>query len=104
MTYLSQAGGDGLVDVLCPDEKVYSMLVIMQCLALHLKETELNCLKAANGCLSCDCPENKFASWSRRLGAPELVEAVIQRIGEAAAELFEDDGSIKRWCVGRVEA
>ena len=92
------------VDVLCPDEKVYSMLVIMQCLALHLKETELNCLKAANGCLSCDCPENKFASWSRRLGAPELVEAVIQRIGEAAAELFEDDGSIKRWCVGRVEA
>ena len=54
--------------------------------------------------LSVTCPENEFASWSRRPGAPKLVEAVIQKIEEAAAELLEADGSIKRGCVGRVEA
>ena len=80
------------------------MLVIMLCLALDHEETELHCHKAANGCLSCDFPENQFASWSRRPGAPKLVEAVIQKIEEAAAELLEADGSIKRGCVGRVEA
>ena len=80
------------------------MLVIMLCLALDHEEAELHCLKAANGCLSCDCSENEFTSWSRRPGAPKLVEAVIQKIEDAAAVLLEADGSIKRWCVGRVEA
>ena len=60
----SKRGGE--VDVLCPDGNVYSMLVIMLCLALDHEETELHCLKAANGCLSCECPENEFASWSRK--------------------------------------
>ena len=32
------------------------------------------------------------------------MEAVIQKIEEAAVELLEADGSIKRGCVGRVEA
>ena len=32
------------------------------------------------------------------------MEAVIQKIEDAAAVLLEADGSIKRWCVGRVEA
>ena len=80
------------------------MLVIMFCLAFDHEETELHCLKAANGRLSCDCSENEFTSWSRRPGAPKLVEAVIQKINEAATELLEADGSIKRGCVGRVEA
>ena len=57
----------------------------MLCLALDHMETGLPCLKAANGCLSCDYPENEFASWSRRPGAPKLVEAVFQQIEEAAA-------------------
>ena len=50
----SNKGGEVLVP--CPDEKTYSMLVIMLCLALDHEATELHCLKAANGCLSCDCP------------------------------------------------
>ena len=90
----SMRGGE--VDVLCSDGKVYSMPVIMLCLALDHEETELHCLKAANGCLSFDCPKNEFASWSSRPGAPKLVEADIQKIDEAAAELLEADGSIKR--------
>ena len=45
------------MDALCPDGNVYSMLVIMLCLALDHEETELHCLKAANGCLSSDCPK-----------------------------------------------
>ena len=32
------------------------------------------------------------------------MEAVVQKIEEAAVELLEADGSIKRGCVGRVEA
>ena len=70
----------GNVDVLCPDGNVDSMLAIVLRLAVDHEETELHCLKAANGCLSYDCPEIEFASWSRRPGAPKLVEAVIQKI------------------------
>ena len=99
---LSKKGGE--VNVLCPDEKVYSMLIIMMCLALDHEETERHCLKAANGCLSCDCPEDEFASWSRKPGAPKLVEAVIEKIREASQEFIEVDCSIKRGCVGNVEA
>ena len=69
----SKRGGE--VDVLCPDGNVYAMLVIMPCLALDHEETELNCLNAVSGCLSCDCPENEFDSWSRRPVAPKLVKA-----------------------------
>ena len=62
-------------------------------------------LKAGNGCLSCDYRENEFANLSRRPGAPNLVEAVIQKIEEAASELLvQANGSIKRGCVGRIEA
>ena len=45
----SKMGGE--VDLLCADGNVYSMLVIMLCLALDHEETELHCFKAANGYL-----------------------------------------------------
>jgi hypothetical protein len=79
------------------------MLVIMMCLALDHEETERHCLKAANGCLSCDCPEDEFASWSRRPGAPKLVEEVIDKIRDASNEFIEVDGSIKKgaWAKSR---
>ena len=72
----SNTGGEVLV--LCPDEKTCSMLIIMLCLALDQEATELHCLKAANGCLSCDCPPKELASWTRSSGAPRLVEDVIR--------------------------
>ena len=78
----------------------------MLCLALDHEETELLCqvcLKAANCWLSCDCPENEFASWSKRPGAPKLVEAVNQKIEDAPTKLLKAAGSIKRWC-GTAEA
>ena len=68
------------VMVPCLDGKTYSMLVIMMCLALDHEATELHCLKAANGCLSCDCPHQEFAPWTRSAGAPRLVESVIRKI------------------------
>ena len=79
----SNKGGEVLVP--CPDEKTYSMLVIMLCLALDHEATELHCLKAANGCLSCNCPYQECASWTRRAGAPKLVEEVIRIIEEGGA-------------------
>ena len=94
----------GELDVLCLDGDVYSMLVISASYALSSlgsQETGLPCLKAANSCLSCDYPENEFASWSRMPGAPKLVEAVFQQIEEAA---LPQQRPIKRRCVGRVEA
>jgi hypothetical protein len=96
----SNAGGE--VDVLCPDEKVYRMNIIMLCLALNHEATEKHCLKAANGCLSCSCPEHEFASGEA--GLPILVESVIGKIEEAASELLEPDGKIKHGCIGKVQA
>ena len=71
------------------------MLVIMLYLALDHKATELHCLKAANGCLSCDCAYQEFASWTRRAEASRLVEEVIRIIEEGAAEHLNSDGTIK---------
>jgi len=96
----SDKGGEQ--PILCPDGKVYSMLVIMLALALDHEATEQHCLKAANGCLSCDCPEQEFASWTRRSGAPKLVENVVMKIKEASAELLNKDGTIRDGCIGRV--
>ena len=98
----SNVGGE--VEVLCPDGKVYPMLIIMLCLALDHEATEKHCLKAANGCLSCSCPEDEFASVSSEARLPTLVESVIMKIEEAAAKFLEDDGSIKQGCIGSVAA
>ena len=97
----SNTGGEVLVQ--CPDEKTYSMLVIMLCLALDHEATELHCLKAANGCLSCACPPQEFASWTRSSWAPRLVEDAIRKIEEASAELLYPGGAIRDRCIGKVE-
>ena len=101
MNKYSSKGGEA--QVLCPDGKTYSMLIIMLCLALDHEATELHCLKATNGCLSCDCPEQEFASWTRSSGVPRLVEDVIRKIEEASAELLNPDGTIRDGCIGRVQ-
>ena len=101
MNRYSSIGGE--VDVLCPDGQVYSMLVIMMSLAMDHKATEQHCLKAANGCLSCDCPMEEFDDCSDRYRAPMLVEAVIMKIEHAAADYLNPDGTIRPGCKQRVE-
>jgi hypothetical protein len=96
----SQVGGE--VEILCPDGNVHLMLVIMMCLAMDHKETAKHCLMAASGCLSCYCPEDEFDSWTRRPGAPRLVEDIIWKIEEASAEYLEEDGIIKNGKNGKV--
>jgi len=100
MNKYSSFGGE--VDVLCPDGLVYPMLVIMMSIAMDHKATEQHCLKAANGCLSCDCPMDEFDDCSDRYRAPMLVEGVIMKIEEAAAEYLNPDGTIKPGCIGKV--
>lgn len=44
------------------------------------EQTELHGLKVAKGCQSCDCPKHELASWAawtKRPGAPMLVEAAM---------------------------
>ena len=83
-------------------EKELIHLVIMLCLALDHEATELHCLKSANGCLSCNCPYQECASWTRRAGAPKLVEEVIWIIEEGAAEHLKLDGTIKNGHIEKV--
>ena len=52
------------VNVLCPDDKVYSMLVVLMCLAMDHEATEKNCLKAHNGCLCCGCSWEEYADFN----------------------------------------
>ena len=91
------------VNILCPDDKVYEMPILLMCLAMDHEATEKHCLKAHNGCLSCGCPADEFADFSGCARPAMLVEATIQAIEQAAAELLNPDGSIKAGCVGRVE-
>jgi hypothetical protein len=91
------------VMVPCPDQKVYPMPILVACLAMDHEGTEKHCLKAANGCLSCDCPPNEFADCSGRSRTPMLVEDVIRKVKEAAADLLNSDGTIKVGCIGRVQ-
>ena len=79
------------------------MLISLFCLAMDPESTEKHCLKAANGCPTCDCPPDEFADCSGRYRNPMLVEDVIREIEEAAAELLYENGNIKPGCVGRVE-
>jgi hypothetical protein len=76
----------GTVNVLFPDGNVYEVNIIMLFLAMDHEATEQHCLKAANGCLSCDCPEHEFSDWTRGPGSPMLVENVIRKIQDAATE------------------
>ena len=87
----SRVGGE--VDVLCPDGNVYSMNVIMLFMAMDHQATEQHCLKAANGSLSCDCPETEFADAGRPPGSPMLVEGVMQKIEAAAALYLKAEGT-----------
>lgn len=95
---------DGKVDVLFPDGHVYSINIIMLFMAMDHQATEKHCLKATNGCLSCDCPECEFADADRPPGAPMLVEGIIQKIQAAAALYLQPDGSIRPGKVGLVAA
>ena len=94
MNKYSSVGGE--VNILCPDNKVYTMLVIMMSIAMDHKATEQHCLKAANGCLSCDCPADMFDDCSEQYFAPMLTENVIEKIEKAAALYLNADGSIKQ--------
>ena len=71
------------------------MLVIMLCLALDHEATELYCLKAASGCLSCDCPYQELASWTRRAASVNqdriicgLFEQIISNNRQITTGLF----------------
>jgi hypothetical protein len=97
------SSGETDVPIPCPDQKVYSMPILVACLAMDHEATEKHCLKAANGCLSCDCPPNEFADCSGRSRTPMLVEDVIRKVQEAAAELLNPDGTIKGGCIGKVQ-
>ena len=61
----------------------------------------LKCLLAANGCRLCDCPEQEFASWTRRLGAARHVGDVIRKTKEASETFLNPDGSIQDGCFGK---
>ena len=65
------------------------------CLALDHEATEKHSQKSENGCLSCNCQYQEFASWTRCAGATRLVEDVIRIIEEGAAEHLNSDGTIK---------
>jgi len=91
------------VDILCPDGKVYSMPILLMCLALDHEATEKHCLKAANGCLSCACSQDDFADATGRAFSPMMVEDVIMRIEEASAEYLDHDGNILDGKIGAVE-
>jgi hypothetical protein len=88
--------------VLCPDGKVYSMLILLMCLAMDHSETEKQCLKAANGCLSCDCPPDEFDDITGTPRTPMLVEHVIGEIRSASARFLNADGTIKLRCKAAV--
>ena len=98
----SQIGSE--INVPAPDGKVYSMLILLMCLAMDHEGTEKHCLKAANGCLSCDCPPEEFADCSGRSRTPMLVEDVIRKVEEASARYLNPDGTIKVGCIGRVQS
>lgn len=95
---------EGKVQVLFPDGHVYLVNIIMLFMAMDHKATEQHCLKAANGCLSCDCPESEFADAERLAGTPMLVEGVIRKIRAASALYLKQDGSIISGKVGHVAA
>ena len=82
------------VDVLCPDGKVYPMLILLMCLAMDHEATEKHCLKAHNGCLCCGCPWEEYADVSGIARPPILVEDTIRRIEKASAKFLNHDGSI----------
>ena len=101
MNKYSSRGGE--VDILCPDGRVYNMLIILMCLSMDHEATERHCLKAANGCLSCDCSWEELDDCSDQFREPMLVEGVIIEIEKAAAEFLNDDGTIKDGCIKKVE-
>ena len=77
------------VNVQCSDGKVYSMLILLMCLAMDHEATEKHCLKAHNGCLSCGCRWEDYADSSGTLSwQPILVEDTIRKIEEASAQFF----------------
>jgi hypothetical protein len=83
------------VNVQCSDGKVYSMLILLMCLAMDQEATEKHCLKAHNGCLSCGCRWEDYADSSGTLSwQPILVEDTIRKIEAASAQFFAADGSI----------
>ncbi len=92
------------VNVLCPDDKVYSMLVVLMCLAMDHEATEKNCLKAHNGCLCCGCPWEEYADFNDIARPPILVEDTIRRIEKASAELLDSNGCIIHGNNQKVEA
>ena len=63
----------GNLDVLCPDGNVYSVLVIMLCLAFDHEETELHCLKAVCHVTALKTSLLGNASWSRNRAGHELL-------------------------------
>jgi len=91
------------VEILCPDGKVYKMLILLMCLALDHEATEKHCLKAANGCLSCACSQDDFAEATGRAFSPMMVEDVIRKLEEASAEYLDRDGNILDGKIGAVE-
>ena len=86
---------DSKVNVQCPDGHVYTMPILLMCLAMDHEATEKNCLKAHNGCLCCGCPWEEFADSSDNVRAPILVEDTIRSIEEASAEFLDSNGNIK---------
>ena len=63
-------------------------------MAMDHQATEQRCRKAANGCLSCDCTETKFADAGRPPASPMFVEGVIRKIEAAASLYLKADGTI----------
>ena len=91
------------VNVLCPNGKVYPMLILLMCLAMDHEGTEKHCLKAHNGCLCCGCPWEEYADCSGRPRPPMLVCEIMRKIEQASAELLNRDGSIQQGKIGKVD-
>ncbi len=91
------------VNVRCPDERVYPMLILLMCLAMDHEGTEKHCFKAHNGCLCCDCPWEEYADCSGRPRSQMLVGEIMRKIEEASARLLNRDGSIQQGKIGLVD-
>jgi len=91
------------VNVLCPDGRVYPMLILLMCLAMDHEGTEKHCLKAHNGCLCCGCPWEEYADCSGCPRTPMLVGEIMRKIEDASARLLNRDGSIQQGKIGQVD-
>ena len=82
---------DSKVNVQCPDGHVYTMPILLMCLAMDHEATEKNCLKAHHCCLCCGCPWEEFADSSNNVRPPILVENTILRIEEVSVDNLDHD-------------